>query len=268
MTYVTEDQAVEDSEPVELYRFVGPGSYEYHYTSSRTSQSYNGDTYTPLAISRDEVRITDITAMPDLIVRVPFTCQLVQDYFPTPLQSLAFYLYRRHGTSANVNTEWEGSVVDFSPSRELEVALRISSTSALALSQPFPRLRVQETCQHIFGDSRCGVDVPGSYTLSTTVSSVSSDGLTITVASVGSLSLKGGEIRRTSDGESRMIKNVSGTDVEIDFPFYEISATDAISLVAGCDRSAATCKDTYNNIANHGGMPYMPRLHPFLTKVR
>jgi uncharacterized phage protein (TIGR02218 family) len=41
---------------------------------------------------------------------------------------------------------------------------------------------------------------------------------------------------------------------------YALSVGDAYSVVRGCDKKFATCRDTYANVANFGGFPHLPGL--------
>ena len=46
-------------------------------------------------------------------------------------------------------------------------------------------------------------------------------------------------------------------------PLTGLAPGAAVELVAGCDRTAATCQGRFGNIANFGGFPALPKRNPF-----
>jgi hypothetical protein len=119
-------------------------------------------------------------------------------------------------------------------------------------------------CNAAFGDSRCGVNT-ASYTITGTVESVDVSGLVITDATnitdpvntfaYGIITMTSGD----SSGYSMEVKSstVGTITLQQRLPFG-VSAGDTYSLVQGCDKKLGTCRDTYNNVINFRGFPYMP----------
>lgn len=111
------------------------------------------------------------------------------------------------------------------------------------------------------GDSRCKVSL-ASFTHATTVSSVSSR----RVFNVGTTQADGyfdsGTIKFTSGaniGAEMEIRKSTGARIELMMPLpREISAGDAVTLIAGCDRTRGTCKSRFNNVINFQGEPDLP----------
>ena len=47
-----------------------------------------------------------------------------------------------------------------------------------------------------------------------------------------------------------------------------ISAGDVVTVLPGCNRLAYTCKNTFDNIDNFVGMPYLPSINPILWGIK
>lgn len=70
-----------------------------------------------------------------------------------------------------------------------------------------------------------------------------------------------GKITFTSgnnNGLSFVVKNQIGGTIELFLPTsFIIQAGDTFSIQAGCDKTLATCKAKFNNVANFGGFPHI-----------
>jgi uncharacterized phage protein (TIGR02218 family) len=125
-------------------------------------------------------------------------------------------------------------------------------------------------CPYTLGDENCTVDLdlpqftsPGEVTV---VSHprwwIKVDGLEDDVSGLFSR----GEITWLSglnDGKVSQVRwhhtDVSGTRLELMLPTTkDIQVGDTFTIVAGCDKMFATCKNLFNNAINFGGFPYMP----------
>lgn len=111
----------------------------------------------------------------------------------------------------------------------------------------------------------CGLS-SGSYTYTGSVSSVTTQRITFTGTATGQASgyCQNGVITFTSganNGISREVKThtAGGTDTfEVFVPFpFDIATSDTFSVVAGCDKTFATCKSKFSNSARFGGFPHI-----------
>ena len=119
-------------------------------------------------------------------------------------------------------------------------------------------------CAAALGDTECGVSL-GAHTVTGTVSVIDTTGLQITDAArteadntfaYGVLTMTSG----ASNGYSMDAKssdNVGTVTLQQPMPFG-IVAGDTYSLVKGCDKTFATCKNTFNNVVNFRGYPHLP----------
>ena len=140
-----------------------------------------------------------------------------------------------------------------------------------ALEQPRGRFYTRH-CDAKLGDTRCGFDLEGStgFTASGTVSAT--DGLRIIdLAGIGPFGDRWydfGELRFDSGpraGDSLAIANVRNLSgaamarVSLREPMGVPAETgDAVTLLAGCDKTFATCKAKFANHLNFRGFPHMP----------
>lgn len=62
-----------------------------------------------------------------------------------------------------------------------------------------------------------------------------------------------------NSGLSREVKSYVTGQWTLQYPFpYAVAVSDTYSMVAGCDKSLETCRDTFDNIVNFRGFPYLP----------
>ncbi len=121
-------------------------------------------------------------------------------------------------------------------------------------------------CDATLGDARCGVALAG-YTKTGTVNVVTSRKV-FTIAGTAAGQVEGyyayGKIVWSSglnSGLSMQVESyVAATNlVTLLEPMpFDVAASDAFSINAGCDRRFATCKDRFSNKDNFRGFPHIP----------
>lgn len=264
MTFQQFEDSVQDGQPVELYRFTTP-SRTYLYTSDANSYELSGDVYEPVPIRRKALAGTSQEDSPVLDVEISIAAQLVIDFaFSIPETSLVMEIIRSHGGPAESATIWEGAVTGISVSGRV-ATLRVPSRFGEGMSAPMPTVYWQTQCNHVVYNGRCGA-ARGSFEESAVVDTIDASGVNLTLSTVGGQPdgwFNSGEIVIDATGERRLIVAQVGTDVQINFPFRELSLGDAVTFVAGCDRTVATCFAKFNNVDNFGGHPLIPILNLF-----
>ncbi|KXO74348.1 DUF2163 domain-containing protein [Brucella anthropi] len=124
--------------------------------------------------------------------------------------------------------------------------------------------RVLRHCDASLGDSRCGVDVNDPrYSAESTV--LAADGLSLTVAGLNGFAsgwLSGGILNWTGGANAGRTVRVTGHVGQVlrlaEPPVLPVSQGDAFHIIAGCDKSFATCKGKFANGANFRGFPHLP----------
>lgn len=134
------------------------------------------------------------------------------------------------------------------------------------LTRPTAR-RFRRACDAELGDARCGVrlDVEGR-TLETAVASVDDGALTLDEPGAPGVRFAHGRIEWLTGANAGAVTPVASAPLQdgvrtvrpwrpADRP---VLPGDRLRLVAGCDKSLATCRDRYANAANHRGFPHLP----------
>lgn len=129
------------------------------------------------------------------------------------------------------------------------------------LTQNIGRL-ITPNCDAILGDSRCGVTL-ASFTTSTTVTTViDRQKFKCSALTQDAGYFTGGEVQFTSGNNSGLkmeIKEFDDTEITLSLPMpYTISASDGVDVIAGCDKTKATCKAKFSNLVNFRGFPDVP----------
>lgn len=163
--------------------------------------------------------------------------------------------------SSGAPITFEGTVATAEPSAG-ELRLRTKSRFDL-MTQPFPRRLLQPSCPYTFGDSDCGVSL-APYTQTTTV--LASPASTTTLINfngtsgvvnfyrLGVLTVAG--VRR-SIVASRDVSTYTELTIYPPLASVPVGGT-SITVVRGCDKTRATCLNTFSNLARFGGFADMP----------
>lgn len=116
-------------------------------------------------------------------------------------------------------------------------------------------------CRASLGDSRCGIDLAGLTVSGTVVAVASRRSFTMNTSLAAGLHI-GGMVAFTSGacaGLKMEVKSTEGAGVTLFMPMPRAIATgDAFTLLPGCDRSVATCRDRFANLVNFRGEPFVP----------
>jgi hypothetical protein len=276
MTYLADESSVANANVVELFKFDGT-FVTYYYTSGPRPIVYDdGDTtgpqtYVPIAIERTEVKggTQDDDGL-DITVSLPATETLVQDYgFGVSPPDLKLTIYRME--PSETVTYWIGPVtnINVDQSDNGRASIKCPSVLGAALVGNVPDIYYQTPCNHTLYDGRCKVDYAANSAV-VTIASISADGKTIGVNTIGALGGKliGGELA-LGTGEVRMITAQVGTALTVNFPFASIALGGAATIAAGCDYAyLGDCKSKFNNQINFGGFVFIPPINPFADGIQ
>ena len=270
MTFDADSASVQDARPAELYTIVTPTT-TYYLTSYTQDVVFGGHTYTGGSIDREAAAVGQVGKGRDLTIMCSLDHALAQDLLVGGLPwsdvtvTIAI-LMQRAAASRQI---WKGHIADIS-SDGTTCQMRVPELVDDQISNiHLPVLSAQRTCPHALYDAGCTLD-QNAFALTTSVSSISADGLTIGVGSVGGhvdQYYQYGKMLHSSDAEPRSIMSHTGTSIVVDVPFRSITVGDTIGLYAGCDHTPATCRDKFANIVNFGGVPHLPATN-ILSGVR
>ncbi|TRD19768.1 DUF2163 domain-containing protein [Palleronia caenipelagi] len=137
---------------------------------------------------------------------------------------------------------------------------------AEALNRPMGRI-YQRQCGAVLGDGACGVDLTQSgWRVETVVRHVSGDVLeTDPVQEAETDWFRHGQMEVLSGRAQGLSESIKADRSDSDQRSVTLWAAvpglrsgDRIALVAGCDRSARTCREKFGNLLNFRGCPHLP----------
>lgn len=269
-TFDDDEKSIQDARPAHLYTITTP-STTYRLTSYSTDLVFGGNTYSAGSISCDSVGLGQIGQGRALSINVALSHALAQDLLVggIPQKDVTVQIVTLMQRANATRGLWLGHVSDLATDDKAGVLkLRVPELVDDYVSVRLPVLVVQKVCQHGLYDAGCTMN-PASFQVSTTLGSVSADGLTLTVSSMGGQPDQWAQYGKITDGggEARSIVSQVGTAIVIDVPFRTTTPGGTYTINAGCDHTVQTCKTKFNNVINYGGHPMQPTVSP-LSPVR
>jgi hypothetical protein len=179
------------------------------------------------------------------------------------------FVFQERAYSPTPFTGWIGTVPRFSGSAssfsdlgETSVTMRVKALTEL-LNSDFPRNTIQASCNKILYQQDCGA-ARAPVTRTGSVVSGTRNGVTVTYNQPTSIQFASGVLTWTSgkmNGISYWVKmSLAGGVLQMQSPMLYIPQPgDTFSIVPGCDKTLATCTNTFNNAPNWGGMPFVPQ---------
>ena len=272
----------------DLFTITPVGLSALYYTSSDATLSYGGHAYlhNGLLITRSkcswkndfsvDTMDLDITPQFDMTNGQPATNSLINGQ--------AFLIALKNGVldKATVQLDrafgYPGSVAitGIVPSLFLgymgdveiyRTHAKVTVNSMLELlNTQFPRNLYESTCIHTLYDAGCGLSQVGSTTTGHVTADQgggSADKNTVpTNLSTAAALYASGSITFTSgnnNGVSRTIGDWDGKTAMLSNPLpYDPAINDIFTISKGCDKTTATCANTFNNLQHFRGFPWIP----------
>lgn len=269
MSFADYEQSRAQGSPVELYEFRygdDPGDI-FRFTSADHDLVVGGETYTSLAITRDDdTQGEDPDEGREMAITLPRDNALADRYRTHGFERrVTIKVLTLHLDDAGEETQaiYSGRVVDISwPWPTMAISCEPMGT---LLAREGGRPRVSRQCPHTVFDRGCGLD-RADWEEAATVSAI--DGLDVTIAYVdGMASFPDGwwlgGVFETADGVMRYIVAHTGDVVRLNRALPDLALSDPLLLLPGCDRTKATCRDKFNNRINSMALDYLPPKGPF-----
>lgn len=266
MSYQQYDTSVNDSAPIECYKFIGPTG-EYRYTDNAEPVTVGGEVYTPLPITRTAFDISSVVdTQMTMDFNIPATSELAQIYcFKTTPEMMTVEVrsvHRGDDWGLNWRMEWIGFSLDTSVSGNW-ATIRTGSVIQSKLKVNIASIVYQRLCNHVLFDARCKVN-RANWTLTADVTRVQGQLITVDNDGTGDGELTSGEIVVVRTGERRSIYSNNDNIITISYPFVDIENGDSVELVFGCDhKRLGHCRTRFNNVENYGGFDFIPVENPF-----
>lgn len=263
--YIDREEAVEQN-AVELFHFWNEVE-DWFYTSHDEAFNYQSETYQPASLTRGSVSYDSKLEVSTINVSAAFNEDPLIDFIAqNPIEPIWLEILRVHK-----DRPAEASVVFIGQAKMVGISGQEATLQGVGfeffLKQRIPILRFQPKCNYFIYDdlvdgSGCGVDQTG-FKLSTTVDTITSDGLTITNSDFALEAdgfYKYGWIE--FQNERRMITSHVGSTIEIRYRIFDLEAGSSIDAYPGCDGAVETCRDKFSNVDQFGGFPYIPVDNP------
>jgi hypothetical protein len=262
MSYDSIEQSTADGQPWEIYLFETEG-VSFRLTSADQTISYLGQDYVPTTIHRTELEHTHEVISGQIKVYLPPAHAIARLFVPyMPPTPMSITIWGGHYGDSDVIVLFKGQISSSLFTDECELTC---SSSLYIMQRQIPKKLQQMNCAHVFGDSRCTMNLE-LFTTFGTIAAVNATGDQLTVVAFGSVphSLKAGYLVRGND--ARMIVDHTGDVVTLLAPIPGLQVGDSVSGVAGCQHTYGACQ-AYGNTDNFLGFDLIPTINPFSGSI-
>lgn len=270
MTFIAVESSAQSGSPVEIYDFT-LGLQTFRYTTSEEPMVVDAQTYTPLAVRRSSLVMSQEESQDAITVRMPASNTLVRRYINVPPgQQMWLTIRRLHRTDSDeqVVTIFKGLVRSVAFSMQGLEAEMVVQPLTSGLSRETPRYTFMSSCNHVLYDTQCKVNST-SFRHIGVLELVS--GVTLSIRNLDTKPdgwATGGFIISPNGTDYRMVLNHTGDQVTLMLPFTaDVGPGAEVQVFAGCDHSLETCVDKFNNGENFGGFAWVPRENVFVKGV-
>ncbi len=261
--YIAEEEAVE-REPSEIYHIWDQWN-DYYLTDGDTAITVDGQEYSPSTITRGEIIWNSELEVSEVEVTGVYLEDPIVDFIiMNPLEILEVSIMKVHRDQDPI----ESSVIFRGQVKSVEFKGNEAKVLIVGfehyLSQAIPKYRYQPICNNFLFDTYCALDAD-TYKDTGTVTAISSDGLTITVADISTTDnyfthgyLEAGDHRKT------MIASHEGSVLTLRYKVATMVSGTTVDCYPGCNLDIETCRDKYDNVKNIFAHPYIPVDNPAL----
>jgi hypothetical protein len=239
----------------ELFRIaVESDIWTFASSANQIYDSGTGDeVYHKIAISRTEIESKKEMTKASVTIEIPIDHPLAKFMLITYYeQSMTMTIFE--DVDGVVSVFWKGRLANIQPAnRVLSLVFESVFTS---LRRPGLRATFQRTCRFALYGKGCNLN-PNDFDIPSTISSISSNVLTIPGASAYSDGYFVGGMLGAPDGSLSYIIGHIGTAITVQrmsksllSAFALTGITTAIVLYPGCDHSRRTCHSKFNNVIN------------------
>lgn len=259
----------------ELYRFAD-GSNIWTVTSADSQETYNGESYEPIAIGRSEAESKSELSRANIEIKMALTNEVGLRWLREYMSVLVGLTIYEKDPDGDVSVVWKGRLAGVKPTMT-ELVFNFESIFT-SLRRPGVRARYQRTCRHALYSRGCNLNKSdfAVFGIPTAVS-----GLVVTVpeAALYPDGWFSTGIIEMMNGEMRFIANHVGSQLSLIQPFISLARALAedgygmsygmhyggasVVLYPGCNRSRSMCSDKFSNLPNYGGFDWIPLRNPF-----
>ncbi|AFE86373.1 tail assembly protein [Vibrio phage vB_ValS_R12Z] len=263
MSYTDKEDSLYDGRPVTVYHF-NYGNEDYWYTSSDEDILSPGGTATSIHIKHGTMKETTEDKRSTVKIEIDANVPLSKALRINPADSVCrvnILRGHRNDTDRQWVYYWRGTVSVVG--REEASQLSLECTHMLAtLASGGLRSRFSYTCPHALYGPSCRATRSADKLRTATVTAISGAKVSLSGWSTTTW-WNGGQMTFVNNKYRRYIMSSDATGILLDAVPIGLAVGMEVSLVAGCDRTKATCQSKFNNLANYGGYLAVPTKNPF-----
>lgn len=276
--------ATSEHRPIELY-IVFLDDYTLYFTDHDENIEFFtldglAQTYTAIALSRSEVKTNISNKIDSVTVRLDNINRAMTDYITSyefrGRRMVILRVYENYLDNMDDYITIFDGLMDNPAIGEQVMGITVKSRLG-TLDKSIPRRLYQVYCNWEFGSTECTID-----RLATQISGITVDaqGSTTNIVVISGSAyealdndyFKYGTVQFTvgnNSGENRLITyssgalstvGISGIKMGIAYAVDTTPVGATVTLQQGCDKTIATCEDSYDNLDNYGGFPTIPQL--------
>jgi hypothetical protein len=246
------------SKPIKLYRFT-EDSLIWTLTSSNKTQTYNGETYTKATIGHSQIKSSPDKNGSTIDIIVDLDNVMARHWFVNAIDTVV-NLEIFKVDDGIVTVDWQGRLTATKPD---------DSKLTLVFDSGFSQVRriglrdqYQKICPHVLYGRGCFKN-KADVAIAGTVATISGSTVTVSAASSKPDGYFNAGMIADSAGVLRFVTSHVGTVLILTRPLDSLTVGMSVNLYPGCARTTAACKDTFNNLANFGGFPWIPSINPY-----
>lgn len=263
--YNYREQSNHGGQRIRLYEFA-VGSVVYRYTNSERTISYNGQPYTPAAMSNGSVKQSGDPSQDSFTITMPDDLPPASLFRGTgPSQIIIATVRTMHFQTPDAPVQFVGEVTDHRQPAIGQAQFTCQYLTA-ALERTGLRLSYTRACPHSLYDTNCTVD-KSIFATPAAVTAVSGNHIAAPIFDAFPDNwFTGGFF------EWELLPGITNTrtiEQHVGNDFLVFGLTDGISVGSlviaypGCARIIQVCHDKFNNVPNYGGFTALPGKNPF-----
>jgi uncharacterized phage protein (TIGR02218 family) len=268
----TYEKSVESSQPLELYT-ITLGLTTWRYVAGDQAYTIGGDTFEPLAITREALNQSKEEDQ-QLTITLPAMTDICRQYISTvPGQGASVKVERvQKPDGIDRIIVFVGSLLTVTFEESGKLARLTVQAQNKAMSRTIPRNVYSSICNHVLYDPRCTIDrtlfrITGEVLLedvaARTIQVNGADGQADGYYQAGYV-----ESTSATAPDRRLILAHVGEVLTLNLAFGHSLLGQNVRVYAGCKHDAPTCKSKFNNLPNFGGYPFVPTTNIFSTGLK
>lgn len=265
MSFISRETSIAAGQPITLYEFQR-GLHRWRYTSADREQTFQTQTFSPIAISDDGRRRTGEVSADLLTIRVPYNNPVARLFRGVPpSDEISVIIRELHQGESDFVVGWTGGVQGVKYPSPERAEIMCQSTEARAQRVGL-WLAWERGCTNALYDQMCGVN-RDDYAVEATVQSM--DGVTISSGTFDEQEdgyFAGGYVEwpiGLGEYERRGIISHVGSVLTLLGGTDGITPGQSVTALPGCTYTIETCDARFGNSRRYGGIPHLPSKSPF-----